>query len=211
MNEFVEMAAADSPKELSARGYWPTQIYDFLGQGKYSRVVELCLERLDQSPELLSVRLAYGRALYHTGQTESATEQFKKVLGLDPENLVALKYLGDIRFAASDEFEAMACYSRILELDPASRALCSKVIKPSRERTRTVTLTRSAEEIKSPAPRAMLRQIHFYTETMGDLYLAQGHHRMAAEVFEKLSATDDNPRLNDKKKQAIKKIRERER
>ncbi|MDF1545545.1 MAG: tetratricopeptide repeat protein [bacterium] len=211
MNSFGDTAVSGSTDSISSSSYWPAQIYDFLNQGKYARVVELCLERLEQSPELLSVRLAYGRALYQTGQIDSATEQFRKVLGSDPENLAALKYLGDIRYAASNEFEAIACYSRILELDPTSKALRCEVTRPSREQTKTVALTRAAEEPRSTSTRTVLRQVHFYTETMGDLYLAQGHPRMAAEVFGKLSASDDNPRLLEKKKQAIEKIKEKER
>ncbi|HOZ08183.1 MAG TPA: tetratricopeptide repeat protein, partial [candidate division Zixibacteria bacterium] len=42
---------------------------------------------------------------------------------------------------------------------------------------RTITLKRDGEQAAAPAERARLREVPFYTETVGDLYLAQGHYR----------------------------------
>jgi tetratricopeptide (TPR) repeat protein len=81
---------------LAAGGYWAARAARQLELGKYSEVVTICREHLDQEPHLISGRLAYGAALFHAGQTESAVEQFRRVLALDPDNIVALKYLGDV-------------------------------------------------------------------------------------------------------------------
>ncbi|MBU0982891.1 MAG: hypothetical protein KKA42_03410, partial [candidate division Zixibacteria bacterium] len=65
-------------------------------------------------------------------------------------------------------------------------------------------------ETAEKAPSTNRRSIPFFTETMGDLYLAQGHSRLAAEVFRHLIDQNDNPRLADKLMQAEGKTKERE-
>ncbi len=115
----------------------------------------------------------------------------------DPENLVALKYLGDIKFAEGDECAAMANYGKVLELDPFNRGLFSIVRNRPRETTTTITLHHAGETAEAGTPVA-LRQVPFVTETMGDLYLAQGHSRLAAAVFRSLQQQAESPRLAEK-------------
>ena len=87
------------------------------------------------------------------------------------------------------------------------------IISPIRKRrtttTRTITLARGSETRPAPAE-APLREIPFYTETMGDLYMKQGHPRLAAEVFRRLCESGTAPRLGEKLAQAESKIREKE-
>ena len=190
---------------LTSLGYWPARAAACVSEGKYSRAVEICRENLDDAPYLVSGRLIFGRALYLTGQAEPAEEQFRYVLSVDPDNLVALKHLADIRYEQGDEPAAMACYRRILEIDPSNGGLsCPLLIKPS-ETTRTISISRGTEE-RSPDPERPLRPIPFYTETMGDLYLAQGHSRLAAAVFRTLIKDNNHPRLQRKLSEAEGKV-----
>ncbi len=195
---------------LAASGYWPARAARFLAEGKYSRAVETCKEGLAEEPGLVSGRTIYARALYHAGRTDSAVEQFYRVLALDPDNVVALKYLGDIKFTEQDEIGAFAFYRRVLEIDPHCREIACPVDLPKAEPTRTITIQR-APELSPVKPRESLREIVFYTETVGDLYLAQGHARLAAEVFRSLNDRNPNPRLAYKLEQAEKKIQTKER
>jgi len=215
----TEAGNIDTPKpeptesltdQLAASGYWPARAARFLAEHKYSRAVEICKEGLAEEPRLVSGRTIYARALYHAGQVESATDQFYRVLSLDPDNIVALKYLGDIKYAEGDEFSAIAQYGRVLELDPYCRELTCPVDLPKPEPTRTITIQRAPEE-PPKKPRERLRPIVFYTETVGDLYLAQGHSRLAAEVFRSLYERRPSPRLMEKLEQAEKKIQTKER
>ena len=98
----------DFTDRLAADGYWPAQAARALREGTYSRAVRLCREFLAEQPNLVSGRLIYAEALYRSGQLESATEEFHRVLALDPEHEVALKRLGDIRFASGDYPAALA-------------------------------------------------------------------------------------------------------
>jgi tetratricopeptide (TPR) repeat protein len=206
-SSFATVAAAISDS-LVDTNYWPAVAARHLAAGKYSVVAELCREHLTESPDLLSGRLLYARALYEANQIESASEQFYQALALDPANSVALKYLGDIAYQAGDEFAAFAYYARILELDPDCQGIKSDLKPRPEQTTRTISLVRHE---KTEAPIAVpLRTIPFITETMGDLYLQQGHPRLAAEVFRTLHEQAPRPSLLEKLKQAEEKAREKE-
>lgn len=196
--------------ELSATGYPAAVASIHLREGRFSRAVEICREHLADDPTLLSLRLIYARALYHAGQIESATEQFYRVLAKDPDNVVGLKYLGDIKFATGDEFGAMSNYGRIFQIDALSRVLSCPIPTGRSETTRTITLKRAEEEVavaKTGEPR---RAIPFCTETVGDLYLKQGYARMALDVYRELSQGASNPRIAEKLALAEEKIKEKE-
>lgn len=212
MAEMIETYDQDTTTSLAAGGYLPAIAAQQLAEGKYSQVVELCKEHLDSYRHLLSINLIYGKALFHAAQFESAEEQFYSVLSRDPDNIVALKYLGDIRFLRGDEMAAMANYRRVLEIDPGCRGLKSN-IQGAREQesTHTIKLVRRERgSAISQKEKSGLDQIKFYTETMGDLYLNQGHSRLASEVFERLLKFNDNPRISEKLAAAQQKIKEKE-
>ncbi len=194
---------------LADAGYWAATAIERLDEGKYSDVIQICRENFARSPKLVSGRLAYATALHLSGQTESATDEFHHVLALDPDNQAALKYLGDIRYTSGDLAEGLACYRRILEIDPGCRGVKSSIQKRRTTTTRTITLARGRETLPG-AEEPPLREIPFFTETMGDLYMKQGHPRLAAEVFRRLCESGSAPRLGEKLSQAESKIREKE-
>ncbi len=196
-------------ERLAVRGYWPARAARHLAEGKYSSAVEICREHLHEQSGIVSGRIIYAAALYLTGQLESASEQFYHVLSLDPDNIVALKYLGDIEFQLGDEVAALASYRRVLEIDPHCRGLASELNRVPRQTTRTIIIARG-EEITDFATRGSLRRLPFYTETIGDLFLAQGYPRLAADVYRTLNENNENPRLSGKIQQAEAKIKHRE-
>jgi tetratricopeptide (TPR) repeat protein len=193
---------------LAAHGYWPAIAAQFLAEKKYSRVIELFKEHTTSGTPPLSARLLYARALFHTSQHEAAAEQFRQVLTHDPENLVALKYLGDIRFASNDTFTALALYERVLELDPKTSGVQSEVKATKPDTTRIITMQRPAEPpmvlSRPPAGRVV-----FYTETIGDLYMAQGYYALAATVYRTL-IQNGNGRVQEKLAIVEEKMKERD-
>ncbi len=182
--------------ELASKGYWPAVAREYLEQRKYSRAVELCQLRLKENTNLLSGRIVLARAFYHSGQYEQAEEQFHRILQVDPCNLVALKYLGDLKFRTADEATAFSYYEKVWNIDPHTQGLRSSIEDGRVEATRVLVLKREPE--KSETIREHLRQIPFITETLGDLLLAQGHPRLAIEVFRDLNMKTESPRLREK-------------
>lgn len=178
--------------------FWPKQAEDFLLEKEYDKVIELCSNNIPAQPKLLSARLIYSRALRALRRINEAIEQLYEALAIDPDNFVALKLLGDIRFEQGDVVSAMANYSRILEIDPDCRGIKSdlpvkiKEVEPARK----ITLQRPAET-KVPE-KTMNVGRPFRTETVGDLYLAQGQPRLAMEIFEELVELHQNNRLKEK-------------
>jgi tetratricopeptide (TPR) repeat protein len=180
--------------ELSSKGYWPAIAAEYFERGRYSNAVGLCLERLKDSPGLISGRIILARAYYHAGQIEDAEEQFYLVLRDDPDNMNALKYLGDIRFSQGDEITAFAFYERVLDIDPHTDGLCADLKRKEKE-IRKLSIKR-ADQITGVTVRS--RSLPILTETAGDLLLAQGHPRMALDVFLRLREMENSPRLIEK-------------
>lgn len=197
--------------QLGVKGYWPARATKYLAENKYSRAVEVCRAGLEGDDVPISGRLTFARALYLAGEVESATEQFHNVLSRDPDNLVALKNLADIKYSEGDEIGALAIYRLILKIDPGCQGLKSDLNQSKRQTTRTITLNRTEREIQSPKPHVPLRRIPFYTETIADIYLQQGHPRLAAEVYRTLNEDKQSPRLAEKLSKAEHNIRNKER
>ncbi|UCD64275.1 MAG: tetratricopeptide repeat protein [Candidatus Zixiibacteriota bacterium] len=210
MFESPDDTASRAVDLLAEQGHWPALAARYLEEGRYSRAVEICKEHLPEESGPLSGRLVYGRALFHAGQTETAVEQFYHVLSRDPQNVAALKYLGDVLFVSGDVPAALASYRRVLEIDPDSRVLALPLKAGQRETTRTITIGRPHEGRQKAAGRCALRDVYFCTETIGDLYLAQGYPGMAAEVYRTLNSADQNPRLREKLARAETQIKEKE-
>ncbi|UCD93544.1 MAG: tetratricopeptide repeat protein [Candidatus Zixiibacteriota bacterium] len=182
--------------ELSSKGYWPATAMEYLRKREYSKAVELCTIRLKDYPDLVSGRVVLARALYHSGQSESAEQEFYRVLRRDPDNLVALKYLGDLKFGQGDEATAFSYYMKVLEIDPQTGGLASLLEQEEAQKTHVLTLKRGQEKETSKIGR--LREIPFKTETMGDLLLKQGHSRLALEIFRELADESQDQRLVEK-------------
>ena len=211
-------APKDTPDRdlLASAGYWPAEAMKLVAEKKYSAAVQLCKERL-RTQDVLSGRTAYALALFRAGQHERAEDHFHHILSRDPNHLVALKLLGDIAFSRGDEWAAMANYQRVLEIDPETSGLSGDLPRRgSRETTRTITLMRPAEEHSVVTPSRThirehtSRQALLYSETIGDLYLGQGHAKLAAEVYQRMYDANPNPRLAEKLAQALEKLREKE-
>lgn len=181
--------------KLSNQGYWPAVASKYLEEGKYSRAIELCMMHLKEHPEILSGRIILARALFHSGQDEEAELQFYDILRRDPNNMIALKYLGDLKYKDGDEAVALSYYNKILHMDPYASGLASSLSGKTIEATKVLTLKKTKTEVE-PLP-ANLRDIPFRTETLADLLMSQGHARLALEVYREL-AQSGNPRLVDK-------------
>lgn len=195
---------------LYEKGYWPARAARYLKEGKYSKVVELYKENLNNEKNSLSVLLIYGQALFQAGQLNTASEQFYKVLTIEPNNIVALKYLGDIKFAGGDTVSAFNLYKKILDIDPETKILINNLSNQKKEITHVITLKKGTEDISQQATIKPTRNIPFYTETMADLYLEQGYPKLAFEVYQNLETKKSNSRISQKMTLTQEMIKEKE-
>ena len=95
--------------------------------GDLENAETLLREGLRRHPDYLSAHIVLGRCLADRSATRDAGEEFRYVLSLDPQNLIALRTLGELAVADGQTAEAERWYDELLAVDPmneeARRAL----------------------------------------------------------------------------------------
>jgi tetratricopeptide (TPR) repeat protein len=203
--------STDSVDALASGGYWPARAAKHLAEGRLSRALEFCKANKTGDDAPISARLIYAQILAQTGHEEEAAELFYAVLTRDPDNIAALKNLGDIKYARGDEAGAVADYQRVIEIDPHCRGLKRALVERRQDKTTTIKLARPGESAPDPARSDLRSRIPFFTETIGDIYFKQGHARLAAEVFRDLQTRHTSDRIAEKLAKAEQSIKNKDR
>lgn len=113
--------------EENPRRYFAPLANEYRKGGQPKRAIEICRAQLAQMPGHMSGQIVYGQSLYETGEFEEAREVFERALTLDPENLIALRSLGDMSLQSGNTVEARSWYTRLLEADPKDTAVIALV------------------------------------------------------------------------------------
>ena len=109
--------------EENPRRYFAPLANEYRKAGDPERAVAICEEHLPQQPGHMSGHIVYGQALFELGRYDEARQVFETALSLDPENLIALRHLGDIARMAGDAHSARIWYQRVLEADPRNEEI----------------------------------------------------------------------------------------
>jgi len=80
--------------------------------------IALCHEGLQHHPDYVSAHIVLGRCLIDKKDDVAAETSFRRVLELDPENIIALKMLSDIAMRSGRPHEAVDWLTRLLQVDP---------------------------------------------------------------------------------------------
>src|SRR5205085_3742852 len=113
--------------EENPRRYFAPLANEYRKGGQPKRAIEICRAQLAQMPGHMSGQIVFGQALYEAGEFEEAGQVFEKALTLDPENLIALRTLGDMSLQKGNTTEARAWYTRLLDADPKDTAVIALV------------------------------------------------------------------------------------
>lgn len=105
------------------RRYFAPLANEYRKIGDFEQAIFICQEFLPQQPGHMSGHIVYGQALFESGRHDEARSVFETALALDPENLIALRHLGDIARAIGDNETARAWYRRVLESDPRNEEI----------------------------------------------------------------------------------------
>jgi tetratricopeptide (TPR) repeat protein len=100
------------------RRYFAPLANEFRKAGDLEQAIVICEEFLPQQAGHMSGHIVYGQALYESDRLPEARIVFETALGLDPENLIALRHLGDIARSEGELVDARRWYDRVLEADP---------------------------------------------------------------------------------------------
>ncbi|HTR77141.1 MAG TPA: tetratricopeptide repeat protein [Gemmatimonadaceae bacterium] len=107
------------------RRYFAPLANEYRKLGDLDQAIFICQEYLPQQPGHMSGHIVYGQALYEAKQLDEARAVFETALTLDPENLIALRHLGDIANGVGDSGAARAWYQRVLEADPRNEEIAT--------------------------------------------------------------------------------------
>jgi tetratricopeptide (TPR) repeat protein len=113
--------------EENPRRYFAPLANEYRKAGEIEQAISICREYLPQQPGHMSGHIVYGQALYEARQFEEAKTVFETALSLDPENLIALRHLGDIALIIGDTDGARGWYRRVLEADPRNEEIQSQL------------------------------------------------------------------------------------
>src|SRR6202035_4379456 len=100
------------------RRYFAPLANEYRKAGDFDQAIFICQEHLPQQPGHMSGHIVYGQALFEAKRLEEARTVFETALALDPENLIALRQLGDIARELGDAADACIWYQRVLDADP---------------------------------------------------------------------------------------------
>jgi tetratricopeptide (TPR) repeat protein len=109
------------------RRYFAPLANEYRKGGQPKRAIEICRAHLAQMPGHMSGQIVFGQALFEAGEWDEARAVFGRALALDPENLIALRSLGDMALQAGDTAEARTWYTRLLDADPKDAAVIALV------------------------------------------------------------------------------------
>jgi tetratricopeptide (TPR) repeat protein len=119
--------------------------------GRHQEAIDICRDGLNRHPGYLSARVTLGRSLLHLGQLDEAEQELETVLQGAPQNLAALRAMGDIYRRRDDIPRALAQYTEALRLAPGDPELergieeLSDALTQSRENVRARALLASLE------------------------------------------------------------------
>jgi tetratricopeptide (TPR) repeat protein len=88
--------------------------------GEYDRARAILEQGLEKHPTYASAHVVLGRVLMDLNKSDEAVESFRKVLQLDPHNLVALRSLGDLAREGGRNAEAMGYFEELRHQDPSN-------------------------------------------------------------------------------------------
>ncbi len=113
---------AENPRRIFAR-----LANEYRKSGDLDIAIEICRAHVPLQPTYISGYIVLGQALFERGQPEEARSTFETALALDPENLIALRQLGDIARASGDPESARGWYHKLLEVDPQNEDIAAQL------------------------------------------------------------------------------------
>ena len=170
--------------------------------GMIEEALEICARGVALHPRYASGHVVQGKCLYDAGRGTDAEAAFRRVLDLDPNNLVALKFLGIIHAERGEGARARDYFEHILRLDPDNRDIHGRI-----EEVRDAPLVDArelapAEPARDEAPRDLedipdeefvgepitlrdetVTSDEIATITLADIYASQGYRPKALKIY----------------------------
>jgi len=152
-----------------------------LQQNKLPEALSLAEARLRLLPLDVDARVIAGNVFLGMGRVDEARDILREVEEIISDLSLIYVRMGDIYGGKGFYKDAVICYQKYISLNPTSDKAKEAVGKITLLEQEDPLLTDidSADNENAPKP-------EFYTVTLADLYIKQGHFKMAAEVLEKI-------------------------
>jgi len=146
-------------------------------EGDVDKAIGILEKGLERFPTYASAHVILGKCYYDKGATERAKGEFRRVLELDGENMVALKFMGDILLAEDKRPEAADYYRRVLVIDPTN----GEVARTLKEMEASFVVKEidlhDAKTVRDERPKELA------TMTLAGIYAAQGYYNKALRIY----------------------------
>lgn len=109
--------------EENPRRYFAPLANEYRKQGDLTQAITICRAHLPNQPGHISGHIVLAQALYESRELPESRQIFEQALELDPENLIALRSLGDIARAQGEAAAARSWYLRVLDADPRNEEI----------------------------------------------------------------------------------------
>ena len=134
------------------RRYFAPLANEYRKAGDLAQAIALCREHLPKQPGHMSGHIVFGQALFEFGDIDEAQQVFEAALALDPENLIALRHLGDIARQRGDALSARRWYGRVLDADPRNDDIAALIDSLQFRATPAAPVAAIATDLAAPAP-----------------------------------------------------------
>jgi tetratricopeptide (TPR) repeat protein len=149
------------------------------------RALEVVSIGLERHPELASAYVVEAWVQQDRGDPNGAAAAWERVLELDPDNVEALRGLGNLMAAAGRASRADPLLERARELEP-DRANVGEVDASAPPASDDVPLVAPEPDDAAEGEPEDTHELPA-TRTLAELYARQGLHDRAAEVYERLA------------------------
>lgn len=125
----ISVPASDRIDELkkrfdeNPRRFFASLANEYRKAGDLEQAIAICQAHLADQPTNMNGHVVYGQALFEAGRYDEARTTFETALTLDPENLIALRHLGDIACTNGQNDAARTWYERVLDADPRNEEI----------------------------------------------------------------------------------------
>jgi tetratricopeptide (TPR) repeat protein len=157
------------------------QAKDLLQHNMFSEALSLAEARLVRLPLDVDARVIVGNVFIGMGRVDEARDVLREVEEIISGLSLIYVRMGDIYGEKGFYRDAVICYQKYISLNPTpekTKEVIGKIDLLEQEEP-LITDIDSTDNENTPKP-------EFYTVTLADLYIKQGHFKMAAEVLEKI-------------------------
>jgi tetratricopeptide (TPR) repeat protein len=151
--------------------------------GRIEEALEICENGVRRHPGYPSGHVVKGKCLYDRGDRDAARGTFERVLVLDEDNLVALKYLGMIEADEGHLETAERHLQQILSLDPENKEIKS-----------ILHLVEEQEQIEQCGEALSADDMDVIEEILGDTAPEPSEDLVRRDEWEPATPVEPNPR-----------------